>query len=222
MLLVLTMLVLSLREHRRCWLLEVVAPMLGRVCCWTVCAAGPCVQLDRVCCWTVCAAGPCVLLGRVCCWTVCAAGPCVLLDRVCFWSVCCWAVCAAGPCVLLGRVLLGRVLLGCVCWAVCCWVACAGLCVLLDPGSCALLDRALVCACGLFLLYPMRLTRAHGAREFGYASKTQEWRKGVIGRWVDDFAFVVALTKLVKEDGKMACFVERPHGFDDRANGCSL
>ncbi|KAE9329554.1 hypothetical protein PF001_g813, partial [Phytophthora fragariae] len=41
MLLVLTMLVLSLREHRRCWLLEVVAPMLGRVCCWTVCAAGP-------------------------------------------------------------------------------------------------------------------------------------------------------------------------------------
>nr|KAE8949400.1 hypothetical protein PF009_g1040 [Phytophthora fragariae] len=115
MLLVLTMLVLSLREHRRCWLLEVVAPMLGRVCCWTVCAAGPCVQLDRVCCWTVCAAGPCVLLGRVCCWTVCAAGPCVLLDRVCYWAVCCWAVCCWVVCA--GLCAAGLRVLGCVC----CW-----------------------------------------------------------------------------------------------------
>ncbi|KAE8991308.1 hypothetical protein PR003_g4077 [Phytophthora rubi] len=40
-------------------------------------------------------------------------------------------------------------------------------------------------------------------------------RNGGIGRRVDDFAFVVALAKLVKEAEKMACFVKRPHGFDD-------
>ncbi|KAE9361722.1 hypothetical protein PF008_g754 [Phytophthora fragariae] len=181
--------------------------MLGRVCYWTVCAAGPCVQLDRVCCWTVCAAGPCVLLGRVCCWTVCAAGPRVLLDRVCYWAVCCWAVCCWVVCA--GLCAAGLRVLGCVCcWTlgrVPCWTV-----RWFAPVGC-------FCCIQCDLPAPMELVR-----QFGYASKTQEWRKGVIGRWVDDFAFVVALTKLVKEDGKMACFVERPHGFDDRANGCSL
>ncbi|KAE8988566.1 hypothetical protein PR002_g21726 [Phytophthora rubi] len=87
MLLVLTVLLLSLREHRRFWLLGVGAPMQGRVC-WAVCAAGPCVLLARMCCWPVCDAGSCGLLGRVCCWAVCAVGPCALLGRVCSWAVC--------------------------------------------------------------------------------------------------------------------------------------
>ncbi|KAE8884776.1 hypothetical protein PF005_g3804 [Phytophthora fragariae] len=80
MLLVLTVLLLSLREQRRCWLLGVGAPMQGRVC-WPVCAAGPCAMLGHVRCWAVCAAGPCALLGRVRCWAVCAAGLCVLLGH---------------------------------------------------------------------------------------------------------------------------------------------
>ncbi|EGZ28004.1 hypothetical protein PHYSODRAFT_321709 [Phytophthora sojae] len=172
-------------------------------------AAGPCVLLDRlllgcVCCWAVCAARPCVLLGRVCCWALCATGPCVAADA---------GPLAAGLCALLGRVL------GCACalsWRV------AQVAEDLD-------EYGAVDGCDLPA--PMELVRL-SARPSGLedrvqtptwaSSEAQEWRKGGIGCRVDDFAFVVALAKLVKEDGKVACFVTRTHGFDDRANGYSL
>ncbi|KAE9090543.1 hypothetical protein PF010_g18546 [Phytophthora fragariae] len=155
-------------------------------------------------CWTL----------RLPCWAVCAAGP--------YREY--WVVCAAGSSVLLGRVR---------CWAVCAAGPCVGL---------------RLCAEENISLVTLLLIGAHGAREVEYQafgpggsgsnpgmaieydlfllffseSKTQEWRKGGIGRRVDDFAFVVALAKLVKEEGKMICFVKRPHDFDDRANGYSL
>ncbi|KAE8986918.1 hypothetical protein PR002_g22203 [Phytophthora rubi] len=147
MLLVLTVLVLSLREHRRCWLLDVEAPLLGRVRCWAVCAAGPC---------------------------------------------------AAGPCALLALLLIGA------------HGAREVEHQAFGPGGSGS-NPGMAIEYDLFLLF------------FSESScKTEEWRKGGIGRRVDDFAFVVALAKLVKEEGKMICFVKRPHDFDDRANGYSL
>ncbi|EGZ05532.1 hypothetical protein PHYSODRAFT_342342 [Phytophthora sojae] len=122
------------------------------------------------------AAGPSVLLGRLCCWVVWAAGPCVLLTP--------------------GHLLLGYVR----CWDVC-WVA-------------SVRSR------GVWLKWSRVWTTREVERQaFGpggsgpnpdmginvlrvHLDEAQEWRKGGIGCRVDDFAFIVALAKLVKENGK--------------------